>query len=293
MSAAVATSPGRPAGPVILAPVGDAVTALVSRDAATLEALRRLHIEGRIDALLLGAGSLTGDVPRTDPAALAAVLSRAVPGLGVIATALRTNDHPYNLARRTLTLDHLTGARSGVLFAAGDPHEAERVRVVRELWNSYPVSSIVGDRETGVFAVLDGVRDINHNGAHYRVAGALNTPSSRQGEPVSLLFSADGSGAGSVDIVVVRDDSVIPAAAADTHGSHYYLLTDAAGAAAAAAATGAASRAAGIIVTVPGLAAAAELPAAPTTGGTLRETLGLAPRTLDLSDRPHTFEGSR
>ncbi|MCU1406716.1 MAG: hypothetical protein JWQ43_3019 [Glaciihabitans sp.] len=314
---------------VILAPVGDALRALIRRDPAAISTLRALAADGRITAVLLGAESLQaesaqteslqtesrqgdvahtesrqGDVAHTDPSALAAVLARAVPGLGVIVTTSSTNDHPYNFARRSLTLDHLTGARAGVLFAAGDPHEAERIRVVRELWNSYPVSSIVGDRGTGVFAVLDNVRDIAHVGDHYSVAGALNTPSSRQGEPVSLLFSADGSGAGTVDIVLVGDVSQIPA---DTAGSLYYLLSSVVDDAASTAST-TPGQLAGRVLTVANLDDTATLetsvpatsPATSPAAGaalaphaTLRESLGLAERSIDLSARPLTFEGTK
>lgn len=278
-------------GAVILAPVGAALDALVARDAEAVGVLADAHASGRVDAVLIG---LPEGRRRTDPAALAVVLSRAVPGLGVIATAARTDDHPFNLARRTLGLDHLSGARGGVLFAAGDEAEPERIRVVRELWNSYPVSSIVGDRENGVFAVLDDVRDIAHAGEHYRVAGALNSPSSRQGEPVSLLLAggADAEAAGLVDVVVVPEDAEAPAI---PDGAVLYRLVDAASPTIGASADTDPSPTAGIVLRSADLADVLALDIRPDrpAGGTLRATLGLPERSLDLSDRPLTFEGAR
>src|SRR5690606_32149727 len=73
--------------------------------------------------LLLGATRFdparAGDL-RLDPSALAAFLHDRVRRTGLIVSASPQRDHPYNLARRVSTDDHITGGRSGLLLGLHD-----------------------------------------------------------------------------------------------------------------------------------------------------------------------------
>ncbi|TDN43160.1 luciferase-like monooxygenase [Curtobacterium flaccumfaciens] len=136
---------------------------------------------------------------RLDPTTAALALGRALPTHGLLVAAAPTREHPYNVARRVLSLDHVLEARVGLVVGAHDHglppsdhrHDpAEFVAVVRGLWRTWPLDSITGDRETGRFADTDRIRPLDHDGGPggYRVRGPLTTPSSRQGEPVLAVW---------------------------------------------------------------------------------------------------------
>ena len=136
---------------------------------------------------------------RLDPSSAAIALGRALPTHGLLLAVAPTREHPYNVARRVLSLDHVLDARVGLIVGARDHglpvtgarHDPiEFAGVVRGLWRTWPLDSIVGDRETGRFADTDRIRPLDHDGGPdgYRVRGPLTTPSSRQGEPVLALW---------------------------------------------------------------------------------------------------------
>lgn len=152
-------------------------------------------------AVLFRRQASAGSVPAgatlvgTDPSVAALALGLAEPGIGVIIETVAGDDEPYNLARRILSIDHLTSGRAGVLLTvdrddtAGRAAAVDEARLLRELWNSWPLDAIVGDPEAGVFADTDRIRRVDHRGA-FDVTGPLGTPSSPQGEPV-LLWGGD------------------------------------------------------------------------------------------------------
>jgi len=136
---------------------------------------------------------------RLDPSSAAIALGRALPTHGLLLAVAPTREHPYNVARRVLSLDHVLDARVGLIVGARDHglpvtgarHDPiEFAGVVLGLWRTWPLDSIVGDRETGRFADTDRIRPLDHDGGPdgYRVRGPLTTPSSRQGEPVLALW---------------------------------------------------------------------------------------------------------
>lgn len=199
---------------VALSLVGPVARGLATGDAGALAALRRLHDEGLVDVIVLGADALA-DTDRPahpvtiDPASVIAARHGVFPGWGFLATATPTRDHPYNIARRILALDHLTGGRVGLLLAdvdhgldvdggipwldgaaPGAEVTAEAASVIRRLWNSWPRASLIADREQGVFADVSGIRRIDHEG-RYRVTGPLGTPSGVDGEPLLAAWVAE------------------------------------------------------------------------------------------------------
>ena len=143
-------------------------------------------------------------------ATLAAVTSK----IGLVATYLLTFNHPFNVARKFATLDHLSDGRAAwnVVTTAHD-HEAanfglaqqidhtiryeqcaEFVEVTKGLWDSWEDDTLLLNRETGRFLDAEKIRPINHEGKYYKVKGPINIPRPPQGHPVIITASASEDG---------------------------------------------------------------------------------------------------
>ena len=164
-----------------------------------------------IDRLAGAAAGFTPAAGDLDPSVLATALA-TYGGPAVVFAAAAHIDLPYNLARRALSLDHLTGGRSGVLLGSRDPRgrtesawsgaglgadaelgaetTADTARAVVELWQSWPLDSIVGDKVSGILVHSDRIRRVGHRGAT-RTAGPLSIPTSLQGTPVLGRYGTD------------------------------------------------------------------------------------------------------
>ncbi|MDQ0260713.1 LLM class flavin-dependent oxidoreductase [Sinomonas atrocyanea] len=153
--------------------------------------------------------------PALDPLLIVSALAAATERLGFGVTASVTYDHPYLLARRFGTLDHLTGGRlawnivtSYQESAARNlgldtqvPHDErydraeEFMDVAYKLWEgSVDDGALVADPAANVFADPAGVRGIAHDGDAYRVPGPALVGPSPQRTP--LLFQAGASARG-------------------------------------------------------------------------------------------------
>lgn len=149
-----------------------------------------------------------------DPQIIAAAMLRDTTDIGVVITGSTSFEHPYPLARKISSLDHLSGGRIGWNIVtsnrpvAGDNYgvqwlgtSEERYERAREftdvaikLWTSWEPDAVLLDRESGVFADPTKIKPINHEGKYFRSAGPLQLPRSPQGVP--LLFQAGDSGPG-------------------------------------------------------------------------------------------------
>ncbi|HUH75864.1 MAG TPA: LLM class flavin-dependent oxidoreductase, partial [Devosia sp.] len=167
---------------------------------------------GDVLALQKGADRHLSDAmdPMVILSALAAVTSR----IGLIGTASTSFDHPFHLARRLASLDHISGGRAGwnivtssnVLEArnfgmdAMPEHDARYARagdVVEAaiaLWDSWDADARNPDKASGQYLDPDKVHAVDHAGPFVRTAGPLNVPRSPQGRP--LLAQAGASEAG-------------------------------------------------------------------------------------------------
>jgi FMN-dependent oxidoreductase (nitrilotriacetate monooxygenase family) len=180
----------------------------------------RLCERAKLDAVFLADGAvLTPDsrfrpFPSLEPTVVLATIAAVTERIGLIGTASTSYNDPYNLARRLLTLDRVSGGRLGwnVVTTAGSlaaqnfgldaapPHAAryeraaEFVDVTLKLWRSFPGEAVVGDRQTGEFLDLDRVPPIDHLGEHFQVRGPLNVPGSAQGYPVLVQAGASQDG---------------------------------------------------------------------------------------------------
>jgi alkanesulfonate monooxygenase SsuD/methylene tetrahydromethanopterin reductase-like flavin-dependent oxidoreductase (luciferase family) len=170
----------------------------------------------------------------------AAVLAARAPRLGWLAAAAVHRDHPYNLARRIASADHLAGGRSGLVLgladgyapegrdgdgawggaglSAGVPLGAQTARdaaaAIRDLWLSWPYASIVADHDTGIYARGEQIVHIDHRGV-FAVDGPLTVPTTPQGSPVlawyarSALEAAAAAGVADILIAPARTAAVL------------------------------------------------------------------------------------
>ncbi|MBE3012074.1 LLM class flavin-dependent oxidoreductase [Microbispora sp. NEAU-D428] len=212
---------------------GDHLAALIAdpRQASLLDGTGAAFVVAGIDRI-------DGSAPAgatVEPTVAAAFLATHAPGTAFLAAAAPHRDHPYNLARRVASLDHLSGGRSGLIlgvrdgYAPGDtawggagltegaPLGVGTTRdvavAVQKLWQSWPQESIVADRESRIFARAEQIVHVDHRGV-FDVAGPLTVPSTAQGSPV-LAWYADSvpavAAAGEVaDLVVLAGDAPEP-----------------------------------------------------------------------------------
>ncbi|WP_264002075.1 LLM class flavin-dependent oxidoreductase [Mycolicibacterium bacteremicum] len=189
--------------------------------------LARLLDEGRFDALFIAdalglldtyAGSAAASLrtgtqsPVSDPLLVVSAMAAATTHLGFGVTVSTTYEHPYLLARKFSTLDHLTGGRiawnivtSQLESAARNlgldrqiPHDErydraeEFLEVTYKLWeSSWEDGAVVRDRDRGIYTDPAKVHGIGHHGRYFTVPDAHLSEPSPQRTPV--LFQAGGS----------------------------------------------------------------------------------------------------
>jgi len=148
--------------------------------------------------------------PITALGALAMTTSR----IGLIATASTTYTEPYNLARQFASLDFISSGRAGwnivtswsapaaanygddaqVSHAERYARAEEFMQVAKGLWDSWADDAIVDDPKSGIYARPDRIRQIDHKGDFYKVAGPLNLPRGPQGRPVLVQAGSSDTG---------------------------------------------------------------------------------------------------
>ena len=154
-------------------------------------------------------------VPVNDPFASIAAMAAVTSNVGFGITAALTFEHPYILARRLSTLDHLTKGRvawnvvSSYLNSAAVnvgmdqqmSHDErydmadEYMDVMYKLWEgSWEEGAVHRDKESGVFTDPSKVHPIKHDGKYYKVPGFHLCEPSPQRTPV--IFQAGASSRG-------------------------------------------------------------------------------------------------
>ncbi len=148
--------------------------------------------------------------PTLEATIAVATLAARTEHLGWLAAAAVHRDHPYNLARRVASVDHLSEGRGGLLLGlrdvyapAGEPvgqevwggarltpgvplapeTMADASAVIAKLWQSWPAESVVFDTAARVYAHGDQIRRLDHRGV-FEVGGPLSVPTTPQGSPV-------------------------------------------------------------------------------------------------------------
>ena len=157
--------------------------------------------------------------PLTSAAALAAVTQR----IGLVATASTSLSHPFALARRLASIDHLSQGRAGWnLLTSATPDENrnysldgvldparryERAReflaVVQGLFDGWEPGAFVRDRASGVYMDPTKMHRLLHAGPHFKVRGPSDVDRPPQG---ALPIITD---------VTSEDDQDLAAEAAD------------------------------------------------------------------------------
>ncbi len=179
--------------------------------------LAQLAEAAKFDSLFLADGpALTGTGEfrppgQLEPLTLLTALSQHTSRIGLIATVSSTYNHPYNLARRLASVDHISGGRVGwnIVTSAGADEAAnfglldrpdhavryqradEFLTVAKALWDSWENEATLGDKTAGRYADPARLHAVNHVGEHFRVAGPLNVERPPQGYP--LLVQAGSS----------------------------------------------------------------------------------------------------
>lgn len=151
-------------------------------------------------------------VPVIDPFGAISAMAAVTRNLGFGITAAVTFEHPYLLARRLSTLDHLTKGRvawnvvSSYLDSAARnigmerqiAHDArydlaeEYMEVTYKLWEgSWEDGAVLRDKERGIFTDASKVHPIRHEGTYFKVPGFHLCEPSPQRTPV--IFQAGAS----------------------------------------------------------------------------------------------------
>ena len=186
-------------------------------DVAYFQELARTAERGLLDSIFFADGLAVWGRLRSnvsgglEPLTLLAAISAVTKHVGLIATASTTFNEPFHLARKFASLDHISGGRAGWnIVTSGSLNEAhnfnldehvehsvryeraaEFLDVVTQLWDSWADDAVVLDKEAGVYADADRVREIDHTGLFFKVRGPLNVQRTPQGWP--LLVQAGSS----------------------------------------------------------------------------------------------------
>lgn len=160
----------------------------------------------------LRAGAMA---PMNDPTLAIPTMAYATEHIGFGVTANLTYEHPFIMARRFSTLDHLTKGRIGWNIVAGFVNSGARatgrdairdhderydlaedyMQVVYKYWEqSWDDDAVVRDRARRIYADPRKVREVVHEGAHFRSRGVHMCEPSMQRTPV--LFQAGTSARG-------------------------------------------------------------------------------------------------
>ncbi|MBP1996368.1 LLM class flavin-dependent oxidoreductase [Paenibacillus eucommiae] len=189
--------------------------------------LAHLLERGRFDAVFIGDMLGVFDVyqqkrdiairdalffPNFDPSFLIPVMANVTKHLNFAITFSITYEHPYTLARKMTSLDHLTNGRVGWNMVASYLNSAARnfgldeqlghderydrgdefLEVCYKLWEkSWEDDAVLRDPEKRIYTDPDKVHDIQHEGKYFKVPGIHLSEPSPQRTPV--LFQAGTS----------------------------------------------------------------------------------------------------
>jgi N-acetyl-S-(2-succino)cysteine monooxygenase len=189
-------------------------------DFSVLAEVARLSEYGKLDALFFqdsaavpGSGGLYGGKPFNigsgrqayiEPVSAIAGLAAVTTNIGLISTCTTSYNEPYNLARRFLTIDHISDGRVGwnlvtsqiedeAMNFGRDAHldhalryerAAEFCDVVVGLWDSWEDDAFLRDKASGIWFDREKMHFLHHRGKHFTVRGPLNVSRSPQGRPV-------------------------------------------------------------------------------------------------------------
>ncbi len=168
---------------------------------------------------------------RTEPFTTASFLATKTSRIGLLVTANTSYYEPYNLARLSASLDHVTHGRAGWTVSTGatqpadqnysqSPLPAERhyaradeaVDVIRKLWDSWEDDAFIRNKATGEFVDGEKIHPVDHEGEHFRIRGPLNVARPPQSQLIVGHAVESGEGeafaAREADVVFVTPGSI-------------------------------------------------------------------------------------
>jgi FMN-dependent oxidoreductase (nitrilotriacetate monooxygenase family) len=149
-------------------------------------------------------------VLRPEALTLAAYVAAVTSRIGIVTTVNTTYADPFNVARATANIDHLSGGRLAFNVVTGRNPEAaanfgrsehwatdrrfdnatEFIEVVKGLWDSWEDDALVADKAGGMFIDPRKVHRLNFKGEHFSVSGPLNIARPPQGQ-IPLLTAGE------------------------------------------------------------------------------------------------------
>ncbi|NIL77327.1 LLM class flavin-dependent oxidoreductase [Rhodococcus sp. B10] len=127
---------------------------------------------------------------RPDPVTRLSAVAASTDRIGLISTGNATHSEPFDLARRILSLDVLSGGRAGWnLVTASDDLIAANFRRGRFVPHQDRYNR-AEDYLTAVQAVWNGRGEVDHRGLHVTISGSPSLPVSPQQRPI-LVQSGD------------------------------------------------------------------------------------------------------
>ncbi|MFZ2174522.1 MAG: NtaA/DmoA family FMN-dependent monooxygenase [Rhodococcus sp. (in: high G+C Gram-positive bacteria)] len=216
-------------------------------DARYITELAQLAEAGKFDFFFFGDRLATGPeyqltntsvLARIEPFTAASYIATSTSRIGIVVTANPTYYEPFNLARLTASLDHLSAGRASWNIVTGADGRAadnytrpehgdatarynradEFVDVVRLLWDSWEDDAFIRNTETGEFVDGDKIHLLNHRGETFQIRGPLNVARPPQGHPVVLHA---GTSDRSRDLGAREADVLFAAAATIDQGKEY------------------------------------------------------------------------
>jgi len=148
----------------------------------------------------------TSVLARPEPFTVAGYLAAKTSRIGLVVTANTTYYEPFNLARLTASLDHISAGRAAWNLVTGaDPRAAgnysrsrhgeaderydradEFADLVVHLWDSWEDGAFIRNKQTGEFVDGAKIHAVEHEGSYFQVRGPLNLSRPPQGHPVIL-----------------------------------------------------------------------------------------------------------
>lgn len=182
----------------------------------------RLDVLFLADALSLGNPSYDANPIRLEPTSVLSAVASATNHIGLVATASTTFNDPVDLARRILTLDHISGGRAGWnLVTTRDNASAANfgLREVTGRSDRYVRAAEFADLVTAIWTSAGTGGQVNYKGDHFKFHGSVDAPASVQSTPV--LVQAGGSAAGR-DIAARFADAVFSAEITPVSAEEHY-----------------------------------------------------------------------
>lgn len=198
---------------------------------------------GKLDMLFLSDGlsfhelSHPAELSRFEPISLLSALAVVTHKIGLASTVTTTYNEPFHVARKFLSLDHLSGGRAGWNVVTSyyeseaknfnkNEHLAHQDRYIRAkeflevvegLWDSWEPDALIRNKESGVYFEKEKLHRIQHEGDYFSVEGPLNISRSPQGKPVIIQAGSSDAGvdlaAQSADVIFTAQDNLSDAKA--------------------------------------------------------------------------------